>query len=1334
MNAKPNCFHRSATPARWRFAVAGVLCVLAAGQSGWAQQLPLPPPMPAAQKSPADVQVKGYAIGDSDLQWALDQLQAEYRSRADVRVAADPRTRQIVLVAPLDVQQKVERWIADLPTTIRMNQQRAVESGVTTRIAPVPGETATTPASEIVSHRLRNTDAVEFESLLTRLGAKRVVADGATNTASEYELRSPSQPPVRLRVDRKAGEVFVSAPTGMSRAWQKLLQVLDWPRDLARDQAAVVPLEKADPTTVARAISLIRAAGMPTTADGKREHIGEFMTMIFQPGAEGGAPPPPPPPAGEGAPPGFPPAGGEGGEAPGGDMPADIAEDGASGSIGNVQIEFLEGLDVMVVRGKKADVERVLKIIEEIERQSEETKPVVEIYAMKNVDGRALSELMTTIYDQVFSARQSRVTITPLVKPNALLLIGRAEAIPPVVELLAKLDQPVAPDSQLKVFRLKYMSSIDAERTVRNFFVERPGFGTDPRTGLGTRILTIAEFRTNSLIVQGSQRDMLEVTKLLEKLDVASSDSANEVRIFKLKNAVAEELAPVLQEAVTGQIQGAGQQQQQQQQGQAGAGQGAQTPATATRRSTILQLLRIDNEGRGVLESGILADMRVTADPRGNSIIVTGPAESMQLMQALIEQMDALPATEAQIKVFTIENGDATALATTLQTLFGQQQQGGGGGQNQGAFGLQTATGSGDSSLVPLRFSVDTRTNSIIASGTVGDLNVVYQILVRLDEGDIRQRVTTVYRLRNSPAADVATAINELLTNQRDLSQQNAELTTQFEQFEREVIVVPEIVSNSLIVSATPRYFDEIKKVVEDLDRRPPMVVIQVLIAEVTLSDVEQLGVELGLQDSLLFDRGIGSVGFPFNNLALGNNSDITSLATREAVAGQGLSSFGLGRTDPTLGYGGLVLSASSESVSVLVRALQQSRRLQVISRPQVQTLDNQPAFVQVGARVPRITSSQLTVNGTINNTVLENVGVILGVTPRTAPDGMIVMEIDAEKSELGPEAEGIPISINSNGDVIRSPQIRIATAQTTVSARSGQTVIIGGLITKNQQETTRRVPYLGDIPVLGRLFRFDAISDERRELLIILTPYIMQNDDDIEWMNMRESERMSWCMSDVVNIHGDVLLGAGPQAPPSGVSPLIFPDNNPNAPQLMTPEYDPNAAPTPAQPMGSRRNGAQQPSVLGQAPQPPADTLRPQQIQTAPPVGLDARYQMQPGPGAGPGATMQPYPPQGPGQYTQQPQPYSQPGQPQQPLPQYSQQYQPQPTMQPAGGVQGPYVQPANYAAPQGAPPAGTVAPATFVPQQSGVRPVQGPAYPQPAAQPVSQASMYQPVGGSYR
>jgi hypothetical protein len=202
-----------------------------------------------------------------------------------------------------------------------------------------------------------------------------------------------------------------------------------------------------------------------------------------------------------------------------------------------------------------------------------------------------------------------------------------------------------------------------------------------------------------------------------------------------------------------------------------------------------------------------------------------------------------------------------------------------------------------------------------------------------------------------------------------------------------------------------------------------------------------------------------------------------------------------------------------------------------------------------VGALVPRIVGS--TVNGlTVSPTVEDiSVGIILEVTPRTSPDGTIVMQINATKSSVGDEATGIPVFTDANGNVVRSPQIPLTTAQTTVSARNGQTVILGGLITKDQTESTRRIPYLGDIPVLGRLFRFDTVANQRTELLIIMTPYVVQNEEQSEWLNQRETERMSWCIADVVNIHGPVNVSGNP-AFNMGPTDLIFPDADPTAPQ----------------------------------------------------------------------------------------------------------------------------------------------------------------------------------------
>ncbi len=376
-----------------------------------------------------------------------------------------------------------------------------------------------------------------------------------------------------------------------------------------------------------------------------------------------------------------------------------------------------------------------------------------------------------------------------------------------------------------------------------------------------------------------------------------------------------------------------------------------------------------------------------------------------------------------------------------------------------------------------------------------------------------------------------------------------------FEQLEKEVVVVPEPVQNKLILSATPRYYDEISQLIEQLDQQPPQVMIQVMIAEITLGNTDEFGVEWGLQDSVLFDRsllgglvtrpvtrqtstpagvvtentqeilaGTNTPGFNFNNTEpLGNSGAPLALTNSNRVGGQGLSNFSVGRLNNELGFGGLVLSASSENVSFLLRALQESRRLEVLSRPQVLTLDNQQAFIQVGQRVPRIVSSVVNQNFAQNSVLLENVGLIIGVTPRISPEGNVVMEIDAEKSKLGPESEGIPISVSNNGSVIRAPRIDTITAQATVSAADGETILLGGLISRSTRTEHRQVPWLGSLPLLKYLFSYDSNSFLRTELLIIMTPHVIRSPGDMERLKQAEFARMSWCEADVFDLHGDV-------------------------------------------------------------------------------------------------------------------------------------------------------------------------------------------------------------------
>ena len=317
---------------------------------------------------------------------------------------------------------------------------------------------------------------------------------------------------------------------------------------------------------------------------------------------------------------------------------------------------------MIVVRGNKRDVQRVMQIIADIERMSIETQPQIEVVTLAHVNGEALVTLITELYDDVLSPRQGQVSIRALVEPNAVLLIGREESLAVVKTLIGKLDLPSDPSFRFEVLRLKYMSAVDAETTVRNFFVNRPGTDTQPRTGLGTQVRILADYRSNSLIVQASPRDLAEVRRMVEGIDVQEAEASSVLRVFRLKNALAEDLAEVLQQAITGQVTG------QQQQQAAGQQAGGATQSRSSIPSTALEFMMVDQEGGRLLRSGILANVQVTADPNINALIVRAPANSIDLVAALVDQLDRMPDIKAQIKVFTIVNGDATSLAAMLQT------------------------------------------------------------------------------------------------------------------------------------------------------------------------------------------------------------------------------------------------------------------------------------------------------------------------------------------------------------------------------------------------------------------------------------------------------------------------------------------------------------------------------------------------------------------------------------------------------------------------------------------------------------------------------------------
>lgn len=781
----------------------------------------------------------------------------------------------------------------------------------------------------------------------------------------------------------------------------------------------------------------------------------------------------------------------------------DFARNRANG-VGVVQ-DFtptvLQDIDVVIVdNATDAEFERIKQMIEQIEELAKIADVQTEIYNLEHVDCAMLHGVLTTLYTEMFTTKQGRVVFYALQNPNAILIAGWGQAFKDMKDLIELFDQPILDGSgTLRVVRLKYASADEIAGLLADAFIAPQTTGTG---GFAPRIRAFADVRTNSLVVQASPNDWQQVQDLLMELDVNKADTKLVTRVFPLKNSLAENIRTTIMDSILPAKQG--------------------TLDTSAAKFPILELLSVDDSGKKLVESGVMMDVDVVADVYHNQLIVNAPEDCMEFMERLIELLDVAP-KKAQIRFFRVIHGDASQIMKTLQSLLVTTDD-----------PISTPTlpqADGEETFVPVRFAIDTRTNVIIAAAAPRELAIIEALVVALDSKDTAERVEEVVQLRNIQALVVAQAIDDYLSQKQTL-ETASEVLSNYQLYESQVIVIPESISNSIIVSASPSQMENIMDMIHKFDQDPPQVVIQVLIAEVTLSNTEEFGIEAGLQDSVSFDRSLitstsgGTTGKPGFDIigSSGPGQNMSSGGNNKNVAGQVLNNFGMGATSSSLGYGGFVVSGSSRSIDVTLRALREKNRLQVLSRPQVTAMDNQQAFILVGQRVPRINGTTTTNYGVQMNTTDTPVGLILLVTPRVTKDGKVVMEIGAEKSSLGNDADATPI-YSQDGQVIKSQSINTIQAMTAISAKDGETVMLGGLLTSSKEKISRGVPYLSDVPLLGWLFRYDQEIVSRKELLIVMTPRIMHGSEDYAETMRKEVGKTNLDLDEAMQLNGNMGL-----------------------------------------------------------------------------------------------------------------------------------------------------------------------------------------------------------------
>lgn len=308
------------------------------------------------------------------------------------------------------------------------------------------------------------------------------------------------------------------------------------------------------------------------------------------------------------------------------------------------------------------------------------------------------------------------------------------------------------------------------------------------------------------------------------------------------------------------------------------------------------------------------------------------------------------------------------------------------------------------------------------------------------------------------------------------------------------VSIIADGAQNALVVKAEPQLMREIEAAIQQLDVRRQQVLIEATIIEVEGNDADQLGVQWAMGD---LSSGVGLINFSNVGTSL---SKLAAGYLTGGAAGLG-SAVGSG-TSLILGDYKEGADGSRKLYGALIQALKQNTKSNLLSTPSILTMDNEEAYIVVGQNVPFVTGSVSTgTGGTVNPyTSIErkDVGVTLKVIPHIGEGGSIRLEVEQEVSAVA-ENKG------QASDLVTSKR----SIKTSVLADHGQTVVLGGLISDDTIHSRQSVPLLGDIPGLGRLFRSDGKSNNKRNLLVFIHPTIVGDSADIRKMAQQRYDQL---------------------------------------------------------------------------------------------------------------------------------------------------------------------------------------------------------------------------------
>ncbi|WP_342238330.1 type II secretion system secretin GspD [Inquilinus sp. OTU3971] len=434
-------------------------------------------------------------------------------------------------------------------------------------------------------------------------------------------------------------------------------------------------------------------------------------------------------------------------------------------------------------------------------------------------------------------------------------------------------------------------------------------------------------------------------------------------------------------------------------------------------------------------------------------LVVSSRVDKLNEAGRWIRRLDQGDSDEERVYVYMVQNGTAANMARVLGQAFGKVDE-------SGASPFDDELGSDVARGLGLNTSSSGGTNQPGATGTTGTTGNTDQT-AQQGTGTTSQFAPIDF---NAQQKEGDASILGLAGGQAGKA-----AVFKLDKL-GEVRVVPDRDKNALLIRARPAAFRLIESALRAIDASPLQVVIEATIAEVTLNDRLQYGVQYYLE------TGFGAAGFTVRDPG---SSPSGILGTPVPQAGSGLN-----------------LAVSTGGARVVLNALSSITNVRVVSAPTLAVLNNQTARLQVGNQVPvRTQQSQSTdTSGSpvISNIEYKDTGVILKVTPRINSNNDVSMDVQQEVSSIVNDAA------STEADAL-APTISTRRIGSIVSVANGQTVVLGGLIQENQQNGRGGVPVLQDIPLLGNLFSSTSSSRDRTELVVFITPRVIRNAADAQ-------------------------------------------------------------------------------------------------------------------------------------------------------------------------------------------------------------------------------------------